>query len=182
MSEIDRVFARLGTKKPASDERRETVNVPRRGATGSRVVEVVHVRSGAEPSETNRAGRTGGGLRAATWSEGFPAKASPAVPAAEAPAPGGAPAPTTHVMPGWQPASADPAPPAPAPAPREKPRAAGLRRPHGAARRVADPFDTADEGANCLRCGYAVEPEREARGLLACAACDPRAPGGRKGR
>lgn len=175
MSEIDRVFARLGAKKPASDERRETVNVPRRGTTGSRVVEVVHVRSGAERGDATRAGRTGGGLRAATWSEGFPARVTAAAPAPEPLAPRAAPAPTAHVMPGWQPAPAEPEPSAPVP--QERPRAAGLRRPRDAARRVADPFDTADEGANCLRCGYAVEPEREARGQLTCAACDPRRKG-----
>uniref|UniRef100_UPI001E36BC7C hypothetical protein n=1 Tax=Neoroseomonas rubea TaxID=2748666 RepID=UPI001E36BC7C len=40
------------------------------------------------------------------------------------------------------------------------------------ARPVADPFDTTDDGANCLRCGYLVEPARERRGLLTCAGCD----------
>jgi hypothetical protein len=39
------------------------------------------------------------------------------------------------------------------------------------ARRVADPFDANDDGANCLRCGYAVEPARERRGLMTCAGC-----------
>ncbi len=175
MSEIDRVFARLGARKPASDERRETVNVPRRGTTGSRVVEVVHVRSGGERGDVNRADRVGGGLRAATWAEGFPARVTAAVPVPEAPAAreAPAPAPTAHVMPGWQPAPADPAPQAPVL--EERPRAARLRRSGGPERRVADPFDTADAGANCLRCGYAVEPGREARGLFTCAACDPRA-------
>jgi hypothetical protein len=170
MSEIDRVFARLGAKKPASEERRETVNVPRRGTAGSRVVEVVHVRSGAERAD---AGRSGGRVRAATWSDGFPARVA-AAPPPEPPAPPAAPAPTAHVMPGWQPAPAKVAPPV-----REtRPRGDGPRPARDAARRVADPFDTADDGANCLRCGYAVEPEREARGLLTCAACESR---GRKG-
>ncbi|MBB5688523.1 ribosomal protein L37AE/L43A [Roseomonas alkaliterrae] len=165
MSEIDRVFARLGAKKPTPEERRETVNVPRRGTAGSRVVEVVHVRSGAERAD---AGRSGGRVRAATWSEGFPARAAAAPP--EPPAPPAAPAPTAHVMPGWQPAPAK----AVHPATKTRPRGNGPRQARDAARRVADPFDTADDGANCLRCGYAVEPEREARGLLTCAACEAR--------
>jgi hypothetical protein len=38
-------------------------------------------------------------------------------------------------------------------------------------RRVADPFHADDDGANCLRCGYLVEPARERRGLNTCAAC-----------
>jgi hypothetical protein len=38
-------------------------------------------------------------------------------------------------------------------------------------RRVADPFDASDEGANCMRCGYAVEPVREKRGLMTCSEC-----------
>jgi hypothetical protein len=59
-------------------------------------------------------------------------------------------------------ASVEPAPPE-AVRPR---RAAG-----GRARRVADPYDATDEGANCLRCGYAIEPARDRRGLLTCAGC-----------
>ncbi|MDO9712800.1 hypothetical protein [Paracraurococcus lichenis] len=39
------------------------------------------------------------------------------------------------------------------------------------ARRFADPFAMGDDGANCLRCGYLVEAEREGRGLLTCSAC-----------
>jgi hypothetical protein len=39
------------------------------------------------------------------------------------------------------------------------------------ARHYADPFAQDDVGANCLRCGYLVEPAREKRGLLTCAGC-----------
>jgi hypothetical protein len=39
------------------------------------------------------------------------------------------------------------------------------------ARHFADPFADGDDGANCLRCGYLIEPAREKRGLLTCAAC-----------
>lgn len=38
-------------------------------------------------------------------------------------------------------------------------------------RRVADPFDATDDGANCIRCGYAIQPARERRGLMTCAGC-----------
>jgi hypothetical protein len=34
----------------------------------------------------------------------------------------------------------------------------------------ADPFADGD-GANCLHCGYLVEPAREKRGLMTCSAC-----------
>jgi hypothetical protein len=46
--------------------------------------------------------------------------------------------------------------------------------PAATVRRVADPFDADDDGANCLRCGYMVEPARERRGLMTCAACGSR--------
>ncbi|TDH58003.1 hypothetical protein E2C06_34885 [Dankookia rubra] len=38
-------------------------------------------------------------------------------------------------------------------------------------RSYADPFAEDDDGANCIRCGYLVEPAREKRGLLTCAGC-----------
>jgi hypothetical protein len=64
------------------------------------------------------------------------------------------------------------------PAPREaartglEPPARGARQPRGSSTRsVADPFDDTDERANCLRCGYAIQPARERRGLMTCAGC-----------
>lgn len=172
MSEEDRVFARFRGKKPIAGGKRETLNVPRRGATGgSRVVEVVHVRGagGAKPRPPAAS------RRAETWQDGFQARPAPKLPEAPPPAPAETPAPTVHVMPMWAPAPQPPAQPPPAEppsrpvrAPRAARRPAGLR-PTG--RRVADPFDMADEGANCLRCGYLVEPARERRGLHTCAAC-----------
>jgi hypothetical protein len=48
--------------------------------------------------------------------------------------------------------------------PREQPAGAPTRR-------VADPFNASDDGANCMRCGYAVEPAREKRGLMICSEC-----------
>lgn len=39
------------------------------------------------------------------------------------------------------------------------------------ARRFANPFDAGDDGANCMRCGYAIEREREKRGVMTCSEC-----------
>ena len=38
-------------------------------------------------------------------------------------------------------------------------------------RLFADPFSHDDGGANCMRCGYLVEPVREKRGLVTCLGC-----------
>ncbi len=47
MDDKDRIFARFKNDKPETSVRREVLTSPRRaGATGSRVVEVVHVQSG----------------------------------------------------------------------------------------------------------------------------------------
>ena len=47
MDDKDHVFARFKDDKPEAANRRETLSIPRRnGASGSRSVEVVHVRSG----------------------------------------------------------------------------------------------------------------------------------------
>ncbi len=172
MSEEDRVFARFRGARPTAGGRREVVNVPRRGTGGSRSVEVVHLRGtgGAKPREPSAS------RRAETWQDGFRARPAPALLEPAAPAPAEAPPPTVHVMPMWTPAPVAEEPPpteqtvAPAPAVRAT-RARGRPAIHAAGRRVADPFDAADEGANCLRCGYLVEPAREQRGLLTCAAC-----------
>jgi hypothetical protein len=75
-------------------------------------------------------------------------------------------------MPAWQPTSvrldADTPARADAPLAAVAPPRPRTRKPE---RRVADPFDAHDDGANCLRCGYVVEPAREKRGLMTCAAC-----------
>jgi hypothetical protein len=36
---------------------------------------------------------------------------------------------------------------------------------------VADPFDPSDFGANCIRCGYAIEAARDQRGMMTCSGC-----------
>jgi hypothetical protein len=58
------------------------------------------------------------------------------------------------------------------PAERRRPRTPEAKTPKVAVRRFADPFADGDDGTNCLRCGYLVEPARERRGLLTCSTCD----------
>ncbi len=175
MSEIDRVFARLGGGQPSGTDQRERRTVPRKGsAAGLRVVEVVRLSPKGSQGAAATPRRTDHGLRAATWDDGFPAR-----PAAQAPAPDQPRAtdmaePVVHLMPAWARPATEPVPAPTTPAAAaERPRSPGRprRAPAVSARRVADPFDPADDGANCLRCGYAVEPARERRGLLTCARC-----------
>jgi hypothetical protein len=71
----------------------------------------------------------------------------------------------------WERSGAEAAPEPEAPPPPRARRARVARVPAPEERRVADPFDAEDDGANCLRCGYLVEPAREKRGLMTCAAC-----------
>lgn len=207
MDDKDRVFARFKDDKPEAPHRRELLTIPRRaGASGSRVVEVVHVRSGGGAGDRQQ--RIDTHVRAASWEAGFPAKPTVAAPPPLAPVPAvDAPAPTTHVMPAWQPAAtvlsdtsraeapvivaprgrgrprkqpaweptAAEVDPAVADAPiatsrrgRGRPRKTGTLAP---ARHVADPFNADDDGTNCMRCGYAIGPAREKRGLMTCAPC-----------
>jgi hypothetical protein len=140
----------------------------RAGAIGTRTVEVVHFRSGAStaPKAEPRIDRQ---VRSASWEHGFPTKPVAAVPVSVQAPPG---MPVAHEMPADQatrdaarPEAAEPAAAAPQMA------ASAERQVRGVPRRVADPFDAADDGANCMRCGYAVEPARERRGLMTCGAC-----------
>lgn len=207
MDDKDRVFARFRDDKPEASDRRELLTIPRRaGASGSRVVEVVRVRSGG--AVRDRQQRVDPHVRAASWEDGFQAKQAVAAPALLEPIPAvEAPPPTTHVMPAWEPPAAavsearDPEAPAVATTrgrgrPRKHPpqesaavemaapaadegiaiprRGSGrppMAIPNAPTRHVADPFDSSDDGANCMRCGYAIEPARENRGLMTCAAC-----------
>lgn len=169
MSDIDRIFARLQGGPAASGDRRELRTVPGRGVRGSRVVEVVHLRPGAPRPREEAPRKEAFSVRAASWEDGFPARQAPRLPDLPA-APAPAAAPTVHVMPAWEPS------PSPESVPAAEPPATAAdtvpaRKPRRAGRRVADPFDPADDGANCLRCGYAIEPSRDRRGLLTCAAC-----------
>lgn len=178
MDEKDRVFARFKGELPEAAERREQLTIPRPArASGSRVVEVIRVRSTATSKDRPR--RIDPHVRAASWDGGFPAKrpaptlTSAALVAAESVTP------VTHVMPAWESA---PTPPVVEAAPaqavdvavatrREPDRAPKAIR-NAPARRVADPFDGDDDGANCLRCGYAIERDRDRRGLTVCLACE----------
>lgn len=168
MDDKDHVFARFKDNRPASADRREVMSVPRRaGASGSRTVQVVHARLGAAVTAKPNTRRPGPADDAAPFAAQRPAS----LPAAVEPEVVEAPPPVIHVMPAYAPSvlPAEIAPPATADAP--DPVAARPRRPPEPGRRSADPFDPADEGANCLRCGYAVEEAREKRGLSTCAEC-----------
>jgi hypothetical protein len=120
-------------------------------------------------------------MRAETWPEGFGAKSAPPSPQHEIPPAAAEPAePTVHVMAMWEPTPQPPAEPIAQPAepPVEvaiaedcTPRTSKPRAPKVATRRFADPFTDDDSGANCIRCGYLVEPAREKRDLWTCSNC-----------
>lgn len=178
MSEADRVFARMTTPGALpSPEDKQFLHVPSRrrgaGVGQSRVVEVVHRRSGhkAPPAEP---------AHAATWPERFQSRSAPTLPLPEDP--GATPAPTppvAHLMPGWKPLlpplqPVEPAAKIPA-ASQPRPRIAKPEQPENqpksAKRAFADPFAADDSGTNCIRCGYLVSPAREKRGLMTCMRC-----------
>jgi hypothetical protein len=172
MFEADRVFARMSTPESHSSPKdRQYIQIAprRRGVTTghSRVVEVVHRRSDRS-ADAPREERSS--AHAASWPEGFQARSASVPPPAEMPAASPVPAPPVgHVMPGWEPLLAPmelPSPPVP---PQRQPKAVVAPKPRE--RGFADPFAAEDTGANCFRCGYLVEPAREKRGLMICAAC-----------
>jgi hypothetical protein len=175
MNDIDHVFARFRDNKPASVEHRERLSIPGRGAgSSSRSVEVVHARLGSALSAKANTRRPGLHDRVAPWEASFPAQEVTPSLAVTEPDLSEAPPPVTHVMPAWTPKVADAEVTASAVA--EVPAIVCVPAPsiparHMPTRRVADPFDAADDGANCLRCGYAIEPARETRGLMTCAEC-----------
>ena len=74
----------------------------------------------------------------------------------------------------WAPPSPDAAPVPPAEPPVALRRGPGRPRKEtlsAPARHIADPFNADDDRANCMRCGYAIDPGRESRGLMTCAPC-----------
>ena len=186
MSEADRVFPRreeLGAQSSHS-EQRLVLSTPRKSGAGggrSRVVEVVHVRrSGPRPVE-DRPRPAPRSVRAEVWPEGFRAKPASPLPSQDirpvAPEPA---QPTVHVMPMWEPTQQRAAQPAAEPAEQpggmaaaggRAPRVPKPRAPKTTGRLFADPFSPDDGGANCIRCGYLVEPAREKRGLMTCSGC-----------
>jgi len=185
MSEADRVFpARKGQGAQTQiSEKRHILSAPRRsglGAGQSRVVEVVHVRRNGSQSAEEDPRQVPWNLRTETWPESLRAKPmQPLLPQDIQPVvPDPAP-PVAHVMPMWTPSPPQPVPPvsqsheAPVRTAVTRQRKTCVSKtpaPKVAARRFADPFADED-GTNCLRCGYLVQPSRERRGLLTCAMC-----------
>ena len=180
MSEIDDIFARLGGGRITPSDQRDHRDIPRRGkAGGSRTVEVVHLPTRRAGASSAPPPRPEAGARSRSWDAGLQVKApqptllSMPAEAAKAPEQVG------HLISRWEPA-AQPMPSStaapdtghaePLQARESKPRAEGNRT-SARARPIADPFDPDDDRTNCLRCGYAVEPGRDARGLATCAAC-----------
>ena len=175
MSEADRVFARMtppGSQSTPEDKELLHIAPRRRGMTTgqSRVVEVVH-RHSDRSADAPRPERSS--AHAASWPEGFQARSAPVPPPLQAPTAASEPAPLVgHVMPGWEPLlpPIDPeAAQAVSAAPQRQPKVSAV--PKTRKRTFADPFAAEDTGANCFRCGYLVEPAREKRGLMTCAAC-----------
>lgn len=177
MSDIDGHFARSRGTGASAVPRRQLVTVPRRGARGSRVVEVVHLRAASDAAEAAPP-RHAAAIGAAACGEEISSKGPPppldtATPLSAAPP---SPQPVVHVMPAWEPRAVEvqPAPGAEgtAASPLHAAPKASRRTPSGpTSRRVADPFDADDDRANCIRCGYAIEPGREQRGLMTCVQC-----------
>ena len=178
MSEADRVFARMtspGSLPAPEDKQFLHIASRRRGAVASqsRVVEVVHRRSGHTAPRLEQD-------PAASWPEGLRGRSAPLLPPVEDPAATPPPAPQVgHLMPGWEPLlpALQPAEPV-AKTPvgvRRRPRAAKPDQPNAPSvstrRGFADPFAVDDTGANCIRCGYLVSPARDRRGLLTCLQC-----------
>jgi hypothetical protein len=185
MSEADRVFPRREDLEAQStpSERRLVLSTPRKGAAGGgrgRVVEVVHVRrSGPRPVE-DRPRPAPWSVRAEVWPEGFRAKPAPPPPRDIQPVAPDPAQPTVHVMPVWEPTrprSAQPVaesteqPGGMAAAGDRARRAPKPMAPETTGRLSADPFSHDDGGANCIRCGYLVDPAREKRGLMTCSEC-----------
>jgi hypothetical protein len=194
MADIDHVFARFRDSHAAPQQQRELLSIPRKGmSSGSRTVEVVHVRSGARSKSEDHHPREVG-VRAAAWSEGFSTKPAPNRSPVELSAPIAPQQPAVHVMPMWESSRADPEPTQPEAKRRGRPRKIVIEttliatdgdatqpeakrrgRPRKTASEpapmAADPFDPNDDGANCLRCGCLVQPAREKRGLMTCSKC-----------
>ncbi|MDO9712532.1 hypothetical protein [Paracraurococcus lichenis] len=172
-----------GTNALTSEKRLIVTTARRGGASGSksRVVEVVHVRRNRSKPVEHGTPPTPWTPREETWLKSFEKKpAPPPLPADVDPALSKPAQPVVHVMPIWEPSPQPLEPPAVTPAEeptrltaaeQRKPRTPRAKTPQEAARHFADPFADGEDGANCLRCGYLVEPAREKRGLLTCASC-----------
>jgi hypothetical protein len=182
MSEADRVFPprEVQGDTTATDEKRFIHTAPRRSgfsAGKSRVVEVVHLRRGRSTPATASPRAAARDVRAETWSDGFCARSpAPLAPHDVQPIAPEPVQPTVHVMPMWEPSAQQVTQPAGPVAEAKAVRRGRPRNPKPAApavntRHFADPFAIDDSGANCVRCGYLVEPGREKRGLMTCSDC-----------
>ena len=192
MTEADQVFARLEERgsKSRAGETRIIHSAPRRSMSGSvtsRAVEVVHTKLGGPGSDDNRTRRSVFNVRAASWPDGFRPKSPLPTPRVDLLGPASEPAQqVTHVTAAWEPAHRrQPAPQVPEaakpfvqpsiaerraqPAPTPRPPRASIQE--AATRAFADPFSHDDNRANCIRCGFLVEPARESRDMLTCATC-----------
>ena len=180
MSDADRLFSHSGQRRSrtAPAETRFIVKAPRRGGLGtgqSRVVEVVHLRSSQARPRQADAGLDLRHAHAETWPEGLRTKPVPLpLPQDITPAAPTSQPPVGHVLTRWTPTpplvaqlAAEPVAPAPEPVavPSRRPRATKRCPASATQRRFADPFARHDDGTNCLRCGYLVEPARAKRGF-----------------
>src|SRR3712207_3395049 len=116
MSDIDRVFARLGGKNPAGSDQRELRRIPRKGGSaGSRVVEVVRLPARGVAATEGGPRQPDFRVRAATWDDGFPVKAASAPCPSQQPVAAEPAVPVAHVVPTWTPTVVEPSiEPAPA--------------------------------------------------------------------
>ena len=184
MSEADRVFSRQSSRATSSSQTRHIVTAPRKNRSGtvtSRVVEVVHVVRRTSGSDDDQPASAPWNAGQEAWPDGLHAKPSaPSLPQVAQPTPCESQPPIVHVMPAWEPSVQQ------LTSPTEKPvntpnsaqavkvfnqRDAKPRSQKGMVRHFADPFADGDDGTNCIRCGYLVEHNREARGLWTCAKC-----------
>jgi hypothetical protein len=178
MTEADRVFSGMQgrTDKPASIEQRFIQRRHRQGGssyTQTRVVEVVHVRRSGRQPVVGQADQASTAAAGPGDLAGSAARHLPEIGAATMFEP---PQPVVHVMPMWEPHAeqAQPAAPpddGPTEAPARSLRKGRAPRRQPGARPYANPFAEEEGGANCLRCGYLVEPVREQQGRLTCAKC-----------
>jgi hypothetical protein len=184
MSEIDRVFSGQSSRAKPARETRHIVTAPRRSRSGMmahRVVEVVHVARSTPKPLKNDPQPVRRDVCAANWPDGFRAKAASPAPVQDAPSVVPEPAsPAVHVMPAWEPSVQQPAwarrksaelPNSTPTLEHQEQRDAASTALKGMTRRFADPFAADEDGANCIRCGYLVEPARERRGLWTCSQC-----------
>ena len=184
MTEANRVFSGMKGRAgqvPSSEQRIIQRRIRQGGISRSQmqVVEVVHVRHGTKRAVDDQAQLPRPDVSEETWRDEADAALMRQLPDLVS-APAAEPQQSVaHVMPMWEPRVAEmpltvPAGDALAEAPAPAKRKRGRRPGSGSKatdQRYADPFAEEDIGANCLRCGYLVEPARERRGWLTCAKC-----------